>query len=662
MPSRMQRLAEFLGFGQPDSFDEIPSELFDIDSDLIFSPDGSFMYEADPITSLDITDPARVIAEYDFPDLNLSQNIDYSAFNKFTSLASDRKTQYEAYDNMTNDTIISSALEMYADDASQYDNQGRLIWAEGDNPELVEYIDKLLDNLNIGKMLWAIYYNLALYGDVYIRLFKKTNDIYDKEIYPYKNFYDNYLSNYLNENDEKELNENILDIGSKYLPYVELVDEPENVYDLVKNGKTVQYAYVGSTTNSSMSSGQVTLLPPDQFVHIYIENPHIRDRESFEFTITDENGDTVPYSFKVRRGKSMLHDIYPVEREIQLLENSLLLNRISKSAITRLVQIEVGDMPKGEVRNLTRRLKTNLEAKLSINAQTKDMKNYLSSSGIDNLIVSPTRNGKGGITIENIQADPEVKNLADLDYFTDKRFGGLRIPKAFMGYDETLSANSGGTLAQLDARYGRSVKRLQTCVLAGITDMVNLFLLHDNRIKDVGEFTIRVVSPTTADDLARDENLRNKLGMVSDILNMFDEDSGVDKAALFQHLITNFVGDSRLSDEIYRQRVEKLRQKIEGEDEGEEDGDFSSFGDMEVDSLNGDDDDEDSPEPESDDESSEEEEPEPDRKIPRPSSPEPSMRRSVSTVGRPGGGDEQRPREPSEGAPPVGTSEIGNFV
>ena len=656
MPSRMQRIAEFFGFGQPDSFDEIPSELFDTDTDLIFSPDGSFMFEADPITSLDITDPARVIAEYDFPDLNLSQNIDYSAFNKFTSLASDRKTQYESYDAMTNDTIISSALEMYADDASQYDNQGRLIWAEGDNAELVDYIDKLLDNLNIGKMLWAIYYNLALYGDVYIRLFKKTNDIYDKAIYPYKNFYDNYETSFVNKKDEEELNENILDIGSTYLPYVELVDEPENVYDLVKNGKTVQYAYVDTNSNSSMSSGSVTLLPPDQFVHIYIENPHIRDRESFEFSLTDENGNTIPYSFKVRRGKSMLHDIYPVEREIQLLENSLLLNRISKSAITRLVQIEVGDMPKGEVRNLTRRLKTNLEAKLSINAQTKDMKNYLSSSGIDNLIVSPTRNGKGGITIENIQADPEVKNLADLDYFTDKRFGGLRIPKAFMGYDETLSANSGGTLAQLDARYGRSVKRLQTCVLAGITDMVNLFLLHDNRIKDVGEFTIRVVSPTTADDLARDENLRNKLGMVSDILNMFDEDSGVDKAALFQHLITNFVGDSRLSDEIYRQRAEKLRQKVEGEDEGEEDGDFSSFGDMDVDDISSDEEDS------SSDEESEEEEPKEDRKIPRPSSPEPSMRQSVSTVGRPSGGDESRPREPSEGTPPVGTSEIGNFV
>lgn len=662
MPSRMQRLAEFFGFGQPDSFEDIPSELFDTNTDLIYSPDGSFMYEADPITSLDITDPARVIAEYDFPDLNLSQNIDYSAFNKFTSLASDRKTQYEAYDNMTNDTIISSALEMYADDASQYDNQGRLIWAESENADLVDYIDKLLDNLNIGKMLWAIYYNLALYGDVYLRLFKRTNDIYDKDIYPYKNFYDSMDLDNINENDEKELNENILDINSKYLPYVELVDEPENVYDLVKNGKTVQYAYVD--TNSSTSSGNLTLLPPDQFVHIYIENPHIRDRESFSFSVTDEEGTTTPYTFRVRRGKSMLHDIYPVEREIQLLENALLLNRISKSAITRLVQIEVGDMPKGEVRNLTRRLKTNLEAKLSINAQTQDMKNYLSSSGIDNLIVSPTRNGKGGITIENIQADPEVKNLADLDYFTDKRFGGLRIPKAFMGYDETLSANSGGTLAQLDARYGRSVKRLQTCVLAGITDMVNLFLLHDNRLKDIGEFTIRVVSPTTADDLARDEALRNKLGMVSDILNMFDEDSGVDKAAMFQHLITNFVGDSRLSDEIYRQRVDKLRQKIEGDDEDAEDGDFSSFDDIDLSAV--DNDEEDSPDEESvtslndEEESPEDEEsPKEDRKIPRPSSPEP--RSSVSTIGR-GGQDESRPREPSTGAPPVGTAEIGNFV
>ena len=623
------------------------------------------MYEADPITSLDITDPARVIAEYDFPDLNLSQNIDYSAFNKFTSLASDRKTQYEAYDNMTNDTIISSALEMYADDASQYDNQGRLIWAESENADLVDYIDKLLDNLNIGKMLWAIYYNLALYGDVYLRLFKKTNDIYDKDIYPYKNFYDDMnLNEGINEEDEKELNENILDIGAKYLPYVELVDEPENVYDLVKNGKTVQYAYVDTNTNTdnSMSSGSVTLLPPDQFVHIYIENPHIRDRESLSFTTTDEDGNTVPHSFKVRRGKSMLHDIYPVEREIQLLENALLLNRISKSAITRLVQIEVGDMPKGEVRNLTRRLKTNLEAKLSINAQNKDMKNYLSSSGIDNLIVSPTRNGKGGITIETIQADPEVKNLADLDYFTDKRFGGLRIPKAFMGYDETLSANSGGTLAQLDARYGRSVKRLQTCVLAGITDMVNLFLLHDNRLKDIGEFTIRVVSPTTADDLARDEALRNKLGMVSDILNMFDEDSGVDKAAMFQHLITNFVGDSRLSDEIYRQRVDKLRQKVEGDDEDAEDGDFTSFSDIDLSSINDDESGDDNELEPTDEEEPEEEEPKEDRKLPRPSSPSPSMRNSVSTVGRLGNQDERRPNEPPSGNPPVGTSEIENFV
>ena len=661
MPSRLQRIAEFFGFSSPDSFDDIPSELFDVNDEVIFDNNGTFIYEADPITSLDITNPARVIAEYDFPDLNLSQNIDYAAFNRLTSLASDRKTQYEAYDAMTNDTIISSALEMYADDASQYDNQGRLIWAESDNADLVDYIDKLLDTLNIGKMLWAIYYNLALYGDVYLRLFKQTNDIYDKDIYPYTtNIYDDTMIDKVNEKDKEQLDENILDIKSKYLPYVELVDEPECVYDLVKNGKTVQYAYINQSTGTlGGSSNRVELFPPDQFVHIYIENPHIKDRETFSFNLTDETGTPKEYSFKVRRGKSMLHDVYPVEKEIQLLENALLLNRISKSAITRLVQIEVGDMPKPEVRNLTRRLKTNLEAKLSINAQTKDMKSYLSSSGIDNLIVSPTRNGKGGISIENIQADPEVKNLADLDYFADKRFGGLKIPKAFMGYDETLSANSGGTLAQLDARYGRSVKRLQTCVLAGITDMVNLFLLHDNRVRDINEFTIRVVSPTTADDLARDENLRNKLGMVSDILNMFDEDSGVDKAALFQHLITNFVGDSRLSDEIYNQRIEKARQKAEdGEEFGDEEGDFSSFSDIDLSQFDDGEGESEEPSGEENEERPSREEPE-RREIPRPSSlPSRPQQQSRPT----GGENEERPRESNQGRPPVGTGEIERFM
>lgn len=660
----MRRLAEFFGFGSPDVFDEIPSELFDSGIPH-YGPEGQLIYEADPITSLDITDPARVIAEYDFPDLNLSRNIDYSAFNRFTALSTDRKAQYEAYDAMTSDTIISSALEMYADDASQYDNQGRLIWAESENADLVDYIDGLLDTLNIGKMLWAIYYNLALYGDVYLRLFKKTNDIYDRDIYPYAtNIYDGLELDPVNERDREQLDENILDLKAKYLPYVELVDDPEDVYDLVKNGRTVQYAYVTppeETAVPTMNRNTVELYPPDQFIHIYIPNPHIRDRESLSFTLKDEDGNLQPYTFKVQRGKSMLHDIYPVEREIQLLENSLLLNRISKSAITRLVQIEVGDMPKPEVRNLTRRLKTNLEAKLSVNTQTKDMKNYLSSSGVDNLIVSPTRNGKGGIQIENIESNPEIKSLADLDYFTDKRFGGLKIPKAFMGYDETLSANSGGTLAQLDARYGRSVKRLQTCVISGITTMVNLFLLHDGRTKDVDEFTIRVVSPTTADDLARDENLRNRVGLVSDILNMFDDESGIDKTALFQHLITSFVGDSRLSDEIYRQRVEKYRQKVEdgGDDVSDDFGNFSDFGDLEADSS--DEGDEFGEEPEGESGSDEERNGEPEEEgSPKPR-PRPAPRERRESPGQ-ALDHNTRPREPMAGNGPVGTGEIENFI
>lgn len=556
MADRFRRLREFFGFASKDNeaiFPDSPEE---------FSDDESIFQEGYAIEARELTPEEEAsIKEYDFPDLNVSDYVNFSQFSKFTELSSDRAVQYAAYDNMTTDIIISSALEMYADDASQYDNQGRLIWAESDDPDLVDYIDKLLDTLGIGKSLWVIYYNLALYGDVYIRLFKKTNEIYTQGNYPYTNL-----------NDAMEISENVLDVTSSYQRYVEVSDEPENIYELVKNGKTVQYAYVNKSSSDLNQYGShgVEFYPPDQFVHIYIENPHIRDKETFSFKARehDTNIDKT-YTYKVRRGKSMLHDIYAVEREIQLLENALLLNRISKSAITRLVQMEVGDMPKPQVRNLTRRLKTNLEAKLSVSTDEKSMKNYLASSGIDNLIVSPTRNGKGSISIETISADPDTRSILDLDYFNDKRFGGLRIPKAFLGYDETLSANSGGTLAQLDARYGRSVKRLQTCVVSGITDLVNLFLLHDNRIKDIGEFKIRVVSPTTADDLARDENLSNKLRTIGDILQVIEDDPTIDKTELFQQLITNFIGDSRISDEIYKQRIEHKDQPEEESGESE---------------------------------------------------------------------------------------------
>ena len=47
--------------------------------------------------------------------------------------------------------------------------------------------------------------------------------------------------------------------------------------------------------------------------------------------------------YTVRRGQSLLYNVFKIWRELSLLENSMLLNRVTKSSIIRVVNVEIGD-------------------------------------------------------------------------------------------------------------------------------------------------------------------------------------------------------------------------------------------------------------------------------------------------------------------------------
>ena len=355
----------------------------------------------------------------DFPEMDRFDFLDYGAFNKFRTLSTDRRIQYDAYDEMTKDIIISSVLSLYTEDATQYDTMGRVIWIESDDSDTAKYLNDLIEILEIPKKLRSIIYSVIEYGDVYLRLYKKPKDnTINKSESP-------LLAQ--RDDDSKLLLEHQLDLDIDYEDYVEIVDDPENVYDLLFKGKTCQFV-VSSQTGTINKQSRIELYPPDQFVHICIENTHIRDRENFEFWTKDKvTGEQQLHQYKVRRGKSLLYDIYPVEKEIQLLESSLLLNRLSKSAITRLVSVEVGDMPKPEVRKLTRRIKSELESKLSIDKAAGNIRSYNSPGGLDNIVINTIHNGKGTLQTQTIGGDFDPKSLIDLDYFNNKRFGNSMV-------------------------------------------------------------------------------------------------------------------------------------------------------------------------------------------------------------------------------------------
>jgi hypothetical protein len=69
---------------------------------------------------------------------------------------------------------IAAAIEMYADDSTQYDPRtGKVIWAESEDEEIAKAANRLIDVLQLNEKAWRHIYSLCTYGDLYLRVYRE---------------------------------------------------------------------------------------------------------------------------------------------------------------------------------------------------------------------------------------------------------------------------------------------------------------------------------------------------------------------------------------------------------------------------------------------------------------------------------------------------------
>lgn len=517
------------------------------------------------------------------------------SLQSFKKLSQDRTMQLNEYDRISEDIVISSALELYADDTCQWGPDGKLIWVEAKEKKVADFANNLIEVLNIPQKLWSVAYSLAKYGDQYIELF--TKEEIDEIISSTGGKKDNKNKSDNKDNkddkDKKDKKENLIfDLGedhqlermrvteegtedtkdkkanNKLVETIEVCDDPENIFDLQEFGKTIGFVRVKSGNEQHhYHKEKLQTHNPKKFIHIYLERPSSRKKEIFEAQYKDDENNSVTKEFKVVRGKSMLHDIYQIQQIIQLLEDSLILNRLSKSSILRLLSVEVGDMPRGEVRKLLQRIKSKLEHKMNMNVDAGTYGSHSSPGPIDNMVFLPTRGGKGSIQHDSVGGDVDVRSIVDVDYFVNKKFGGLKIPKQYLGFDEAMPGmGSGLSLTKMDARYGRTIKRIQTAIIRGITALINCYMMDRGMSNGVNNFQVRMVTPTTVEDGEREEILQNRIQIGSSFIMLMNELEGVDKQKMIE-----FIADYILKEPALKDMIDFKKLKDSENEESEDD-------------------------------------------------------------------------------------------
>ena len=543
-------------------------------------------------TKLDI-DTKKTLVD-DIIDYGLTGGLNVGEIEKFTSIANSRDQIYTVIDTMAKDSAVSSILKTYADSACEVSDNGHIVWCESKDPKVSKFVNYLLSVINVDKKVYGWVYCLAKYGDVYLRLFRESD--YEDKHFKKDAIEKAYQArNVLTEGAKKEVKEsvnlNVHQTNDPYSYYVEAVADPGTMFELVRMGTSYGYIETPNVEISSfdfstvsngvndvtyanykMKSSDINLYQADDFVHGCLEDDFSRFPEKVELydNKKDYNKGKNASSYSVRRGKSMLIDNYKVWREKALLENAILLNRVTKSSIVRKISVEVGDMPKEQVSVVLRKVKELFEQKTAYQSG-KTMSEYNNPGPIENNIYFATHNGQGAITVESVGGDVDVKGLADLDSWVNKFYSGFGVPKAYYGYTEDGAGFNGGqSLSIISSQFAKGVKHLQNATIQMITDMINLILVNKGLKAYLNNFVLKMKAPLTQEEVNYREDLNNRISAISNLNSLFTE---IEDKPRRLEIIKSLVSTLNYGDEILAQidaEIAELKAKQKAEKEAEE--------------------------------------------------------------------------------------------
>ena len=412
------------------------------------------------------------------------QNV-WNMVRKLREIEKDRKSQNEDIQRMMKDSVIQSAVELLADDATQtHPDKERTVWVEPREGEsqLAESLNTWLqDVIKIEENIWPYAFNVIQYGSLFLRTYYSDEDF------------------------KKESDK---DVGD----YFKIEDNPMNISELRKYGETVGY-YVNRENSDEV-------LPPEDFIHFISDRANNRDRVEIE----TEEGEKIKYT--IRYGTSFLEAARSAYRNLRLMEDVLLMSRVVRSAMYRIFQIEVGKSSRKEAKKIINEVKRSIESRETFNKMEHLYNSEKSPIPINANIYSPKRNNQGDVQVDEIGGNVNVKDIMDVEYFRNKLFAALKVPKSFLGFEEELpgSIGNGTALTKLDIRYARTVKRIQSVLKNGIRDMCNFYLDINDKKNKKGKFKVKMMKVSSAEDDERAEELDTRVRTADSINGLVGRD------------------------------------------------------------------------------------------------------------------------------------------
>ena len=406
------------------------------------------------------------------------------------------------YKNFATDTIfshntpeISAALDIYAEESTTADENGHILQIYSESKRIKSVLADLFNNvldINTNLPMWTR--NTCKYGDNFV---------------------------YLKLDPERGV------VGCMQLPNIEI--------------ERLEQGMRGKTNLDNLSDSQRGL-------RFAWKNKEM-DFNTWEIAHFRLLGDDrkLPY------GTSMLEKARRIWKQLLLSEDAMMIYRTSRAPERRVFKVFVGNMDDKDIEPYVQRVANKFKRSQVVDNKTGNVDLRFNQMAVDQDYFIPVRDYTQASPIETLPGAQNLSEIADIEYIQKKLVTALRIPKAFLGFEE--AAGGGKNLSLLDIRFARTINRIQNSMLQELNKIaiIHLFLLGFE--DELDNFMLNLTNPSTQADLLKIDVWKEKLATYKEAVTPIEGIAPTSVSWAKKHILGFSDEDIKL--DIQQQRIER---------------------------------------------------------------------------------------------------------
>jgi hypothetical protein len=264
----------------------------------------------------------------------------------------------------------------------------------------------------------------------------------------------------------------------------------------------------------------------------YMYDPNVGSSQNATYRVSDVNNvkiakDAIVYvtSGLVDRNKqtvlSFLHKAIKALNQLRMIEDSLVIYRLSRAPERRIFYIDVGNLPKIKAEQYLRDVMNRYRNKLVYDASTGEIRDDRKYMAMLEDFWLPRREGGRGTEITTLPGGQNLGELADIEYFQKKLYDSLGVPPTRLAAESGFNLGRSSEILRDELKFTRFVGRLRKRFSQIFIDLLKTQLILKNIVSledwDVLSDHIQFdyVYDNHFSDLKKNELMNDKLGVVA---------------------------------------------------------------------------------------------------------------------------------------------------